>query len=104
MTVDAVTGKDITAQTSGIYQVHVQVSFSGSPTKTIHCELYVDGVATGFECHRKIGSGADVGSASLTGIVALEVGQTVSVYQWSDDGGSVFTLDDGQLTAHRIAG
>lgn len=103
MTVDSTTGNDITADVAGTYFVFAQTSFGGTASKTYHITIYKNGATTGFEGHRKLGTGGDVGSASVSGIVALAATDTISIYHHTSDGGTAFTLDDGQLVAVRLS-
>jgi hypothetical protein len=103
MTVDSTTGNDITANVAGIYMVNAQCSFSGTVSSEFHLEIYVDTTGSGFEGHRKLGSGGDLGSCSVVGIVALAIGEAVSLYHWSSDGGSSFVANDTQIAIHRIS-
>jgi hypothetical protein len=102
MTVDSATGNDITADVAGTYIVVAQCSFSGSASDEYHIEIYVDAAASGFEGHRKLGVGGDLGSCSCVGIVALAIGEAVSLYHWSSSGGTSFTANDAQIAIHRI--
>jgi hypothetical protein len=103
MTVDSTTGNDITAVVAGTYMVNASCSFEGSASSDFHIELYVDAAATGFEGHRRLGVGGDLGNLGVTGIVALAIGEAVSLFHWSSDGGSSFTCNDAQITIHRIS-
>lgn len=103
MTVDSTTDNDITAGLGGKYLVNLDVSFSGTASKTFAVEIYKNGAATGFSLIRKLGTGGDVGSASCHGMVTLAAGDTLTTYQSSTDGGTAFTLVDGQLTAYRVS-
>lgn len=102
MTPDATTGNDITADVAGTFVVFAQVSFSGSSTKTFHIEIFKTGSPTGFEGHRKLGTGGDVGSCSAFGLITLAIDDTIDLRHYSSDGGTLFTVDDAQLIAVRI--
>jgi hypothetical protein len=103
MTVDSTTGNDITAVVAGTYLVNATCSFEGSASSDFHIEIYVDAAATGFEGHRRLGVGGDLGNTSAVGIVALAIGEAVSLFHWSSDGGTSFTCNDSQITLHRIS-
>jgi hypothetical protein len=102
MTVDSTTGNDITADIAGKYLVTLSLSFSGSANKTFRAEIYKNGGASGFASSRKLGGGGDEGTVDAFAILALAIGDTVSVFQSSTDGGSAMTVTEGQLLAHRI--
>jgi hypothetical protein len=93
---------DITVTDAGDYLVVGQVSFSGTLSKLFVIEIYKEGVATNLKCLRKLGTGGDEGSASVTGILTLASGDSVSLYHSSTDGGSTFTATDGQLALIRL--
>jgi len=94
---------DISVVGAGDYLVTSQISFSGSLSKTFIVEIYVEGVATDIKCERKLGTGGDVGSASVCGIVTLAANDSVSLYHSSTDGGLTFTLQNGQFTLTRLS-
>lgn len=102
MTPDATTANDITADVAGTYVIFSQVSFLGTDSKEYHIELFKNGTGTGFEGHRKLGTGGDIDSASCFGIVSLAIDDTIDVRHYSSDGGVLFTVDDAQLIAVRI--
>ena len=89
---------DITVTDAGDYKIDTQFSFSGTLSKTFVVEVYVDGVATNMKCTRKLGTSGDIGSASVIALVTLTAGQAVSLYHSSTDGGTAFTMADGQIT------
>jgi hypothetical protein len=103
VTVDSTTDNDLTATVAGIYYAKLEASFSGTASKTFLCEIYKNASATGFSFTRKLGTGGDVGSASCSGIISLAANDTVSAYHSSTDGGTAFTLVDGQLFLEKIA-
>ena len=92
---------DITVTDAGDYWVAAQVSLSGTLSETYTIEFRIDGVATNIKFTRKIGTGGDVGSASLVGILTLAAGEAVSLYQESD-GAGVMTIENAQLTVMKI--
>jgi len=92
----------ITIDTAGVYLVIACVSFSGSASKTFRIEIYLDTTGTNFSCIRKLGSGGDVGSASVMGLVTCTASQEISVYQSSTDGGTAMTVSDASLAVVRI--
>jgi len=92
----------ITVADAGDYYITAFCSFAGTLSKTFHVEIYKDTTGTGVALTRKLGTGGDVGSAGCAGIVALTAGQVVSLYHASTDGGSAFTMVDGQLNIMRL--
>ena len=97
------TAGTVTITDAGDYRVDTQFSFSGSLSKTYEVEVYVDGVGTGIKCERLLGTGGDVGSASVSGIVSLTAGQVVSLYQSSTDGGTTITISNAQLVVNGLS-
>ena len=93
---------NITVTDAGDYLVTAQMSFSGTLSKTFVVEIYNGTTATNLKCTRKLGTGGDIGSASVTGILTLAASDAISLYQSSTDGGTAFTLADGQLTLTKI--
>jgi len=96
------TTNDITVTDAGDYVIEGTLSFSGTLSKTFEVEIYKDTTASGIKLQRKLGTGGDVGSASVKGIVTLTAGQAVSLYHSSTDGGTAFTLVNGSLTVNKI--
>ena len=101
MTVDSTTDNDITADVGGTFIIMISVSFSGSSSKSYQLEIFKNGVATGFSADRKLGSGGDVGSISIHGVLTLVATDTVELYQSSTDGGSAMTITEGQMVISR---
>ena len=108
ITVSSSTGK-MTVDNAGIYEVDLSISFSGTLSKTFVFEIYHDDVsasptptATGFKMSRKLGTGGDVGSASLTGLISLAANDSIMIYFSSTDGGSSITVHQSQLMVAQI--
>lgn len=101
MTVDSTTGNDITADVAGEFMLKLSLSFSGTAAKTIMVEIYKNGSATGFAADRKLGSGGDVGSVSVHGLVDLAATDTLEVYQSTSDGASAMTVTEAQFVVVR---
>jgi hypothetical protein len=93
---------EIQADAAGTFFVAVSLSFSGSASSTYVLEIYKNGVATGFQAKRKLGTGGDVGAVAFQGVITLAVNDDVTVYQHSTDGGTALTVTDGQLNIMRI--
>lgn len=96
---------DVNDSFTGVFSVDVSISFSGTLSSTYQIEIYVyDGAswnASGFAMDRKLGTGGDVGSASISGIVTLGTGDKIGLYQSTTDG-SAMTVTEAQLKAVRI--
>jgi hypothetical protein len=92
----------ITVSVAGKYLVNVQVSFSGTASKTYLLRAHVDTVATTLGCQRKLGTGGDVGSCSFSGVLSLAASQVVTVYVSSSDGGTDILAVDAQLVLTRV--
>jgi hypothetical protein len=102
LTVDTAASK-ITVAAAGDYLVVAGVCFSGTLSKTYVVEVYIDTTGTNLKLERKLGTGGDVGSAHVSGIITLAAGEDVSIYQSTTDGGSAFTIQNGQLSVARLS-
>ena len=99
----------VTVGKDGVYEVDVSISFSGSLSKTYVFEIYkhivtaspVD-TSTGFRMVRKLGTGGDVGSASLSGLVSLNANEGLSLHVKSTDGGTALTVHQSQMKVSQI--
>lgn len=96
------TSDDVEVLHEGVYDVTLACSFSGSNSKHYHIEIYVDSAGSGIITDLSLGAGGDEGSCSASGFLRLAAGEKVSVYHWSPDGGSTFTMTQGTLTLNRI--
>ena len=108
LTVSSSTGK-VTVTSAGIYEIDMSISFSGQLSKTFVFEIYKDDIsesptptATGFKMIRKLGTGGDVGSASLSGLVSLDAGDSVMIYVSSTDGGNSITVHQSQMKVAEV--
>ena len=108
ITVSSATGK-MTVSNAGIYEIDLSISFSGTLSKTFVFEIYQDDVsasptptATGFKMTRKLGTGGDVGSASLTGLVSLAANDSIMIYVSSTDGGTDVVVHQSQLLVAQL--
>lgn len=88
---------------AGDYLVVANASFSGTLNKTFNVTVYLDTTSTNLTLERKLGTGGDVGSAGVSGIVTCAVGEYISLYQSSTDGGSAMTVSDAQLSVVRLS-
>ena len=78
----------ITVGTTGIYKVHLSLSFSGTANAEFQAFVRIDGVESVLGLQRKMGSGGDIGSANTTGLLSLTAGEDITVYIETDDGGA----------------
>jgi len=91
----------IDAYISGTYHISFQASFSGSPNIEFEFELWVNGISDNHGCHRKLGSGGDIGSCSFTILRYLDPGDRIQVYVKGSTSTNI-TVQDAQLVAHRV--
>jgi hypothetical protein len=63
----------------GDHLVMAQLSFSGTVNQEVTIEVYADGQPTGVKTERKLGTGGDVGSASITGLVHLDENAEIDI-------------------------
>lgn len=86
----------------GIYEVNSQISFSGTGGTTFDFFIYVNAAPSNYAFQRKLGTGGDVGSASVVGILDLSDGDLVDVYLQADGAAKSITPSYAQLFLHRI--
>lgn len=102
LTVDELNSQ-ITIAVAGDYMVTATVSFNGSQSKTFKIAIYKNGVSTGYTLERKLGTGGDVGSAAVSGIITCAATDNLSLYQSSADGGTAMTITNAQLSVVRLS-
>jgi hypothetical protein len=100
-TADSANNK-ITVNTTGAYEVHFDISFSGSGTTTFDFEVYVNGASADLGIQRKLGTGGDVGNSSCARILQIGAGQDVEVYVKADGTGKTITPVYMNLYVHRV--
>jgi hypothetical protein len=99
----------ITTTTAGTYEVIVNASFSGTGGSLVTLEIYVydsSGTswgASGFTMDRKLGTGGDVGSAGLSGIVAMDTDDRIAIYITTDGATDDVTVTEAQLQVKRLS-
>lgn len=97
MTLSASTD-DITIVHDGVYLITAQVSYAGSNTTIYTWAVHKDGSAlTGFKVQRTIGTGTDIGSASLSGIVSLDADEVLNLEVLANGTTKVATVYYAQL-------
>ena len=80
------------------------LSFSGSIAKQYHGELFVGEEHSLYGFRAKTTSAGAVDTASCAGLLTLRAGDEVGLYMWSSDGGSVLTINEGQMFALNVGG
>ena len=100
------TNDHITIDVAGVYQIALSMSFSGEANDTYSFAIFKNNKATqlGTRATRVIGSGGDVGSASLVAMASLDVNDTIEVWIQNEDGVTNFncTVEDASLTVFRV--
>ena len=99
------TDNSIQVNLDGAYLVLAQISFSGSVNQGFEIHVNIDGVETPFGVHRKIGTGGDVGSATIIApLTGLSSGEKIELYINTDPSGTAqLTIVDAQLFAIKIS-
>jgi hypothetical protein len=99
----------ITADVAGVYEVVGSLSFSGTANSTVTMEIYIyddsgtSWSASGFALERKLGSGGDVGRASVSGLVTLDTSDRVAIYVATDGATDDVTTTESVLHIKRIS-
>jgi hypothetical protein len=103
VTPDSTTNDDILVATAGTYEISAHVSFAGSTNHTYTFRVYKEGVAvTELTCQRKTAT-ADVGSASLGGIISVSANDNIDLRIACDNASSSFTLQEANINLKRVA-
>jgi hypothetical protein len=95
---------------AGRYMVNCSVSVlnSAGAGHLIHVELFKNDGAVDFDnvhAHRTLSAGSDKGSISLSGIISVEVGDTLELWTSSDSGTAKdVTFEDVTLTVIQVGG
>ena len=100
------TNDHITIDVTGEYIISATLSFSGEANDTYSFAFFKNnkGTQLGSRSTRKIGSGGDVGSASLSTIAALTATDTVEIWIQNEDGTTNFncTVEDASFYVARV--
>lgn len=97
------TDDSITVANAGKYFVFFQASMtSDTNLPVINFRAAVDGTSTGPGCDRKIGTGADVGSASFATILDIAAGEKISINVTSSLSIDL-TVTEAELLVVRVA-
>ena len=110
---DGVTASNATASASqdhvqvtnaGTYFLKCEVSFSGSSNDTISFAFFKNNGVTklGVRTTRKLGSGGDTGSASVSAIVTLAASDTVEIWAQNEGATNTITVEDASISVFRI--
>ncbi|KKN75082.1 hypothetical protein LCGC14_0384560 [marine sediment metagenome] len=83
-----------TIVTSGLYDARCAISFSGTPSTRFLGHFHVDGaIETESGFSRRLGSGGDVGPATIMGLLALSAAEVVTVAIAADVGGVYVAIE-----------
>lgn len=97
----------MTPSVDGIYQVEFGISFGGTISAQFDFEFMKDiggtPTQTGIRMSRKLGTGGDVGSASMQGLAQLTADQTVGVYVSSVVAAQDIDTYEASLILKRVA-
>jgi len=100
------TNDHITIDVTGEYVISATLSFSGEANDTYSFAFFKNnkGTQLGTRSTRKIGSGGDVGSASLSTIAALTATDTIEIWIQNEDGTTNFncTVEDASFYVARV--
>lgn len=92
------TNDRILVSNTGLYKLSFSASFSGTSGRTYIIGIYVGGVLkTDLQTIRYLGTGTDVGSVSITGLVDIADGNYVEVYAQGDLSSASFILEYANL-------
>jgi hypothetical protein len=98
-TIDIVTNDRITLDYAGRYHADLAISFAGSNSENYHCGVYENGVLVPLlQFERKLGSGGDVGSASLAGFVVSDGDDYFEVWCAADGANKSITVNHANLS------
>jgi hypothetical protein len=97
------TTDDITISVAGDYLVSGALSFIGSSNATFDIDIYINSTNTNYGFERKLGTGSDVGSGPLEGLITCAANDTISVFISSPDGGTTITPTQASLIVTRIS-
>ena len=90
----------LTVSNAGKFKVSAQISFSGSVNSTYETAVFVNGaIQNNVQSTRKLGTGGDVGTTMISGILDLSAADYVEVHIRCTDGGSkTITVQDSNLS------
>ncbi|MFC1618275.1 hypothetical protein ACFL2B_03280 [Patescibacteria group bacterium] len=104
-TTPSAVNSDIAISTTGYYLVTFSGSFSGSNSETFTAQIQKNNGATdltNLTLERKLGTGGDVGSTSISGIGYFESGDTVELWIKSATDSKTMTMRQANLSVELI--
>ena len=100
------TSDHIRIDVAGVYHIMLTASFSGEANDTYSFAIFKNDGATqlGSRATRLLGTGGDVGSASIQALAALDVNDTIEMFIQNEDGATNFdcTIEDASLVVYRV--
>ena len=99
------TNDHITVANAGDYEMTINFSFSGGLLDTYSFAFFKNNGATqlgGTRLTRKLGTGGDVGSASLTVQATLAAADTIEVWMQNEDDTSAALIEDAEFSMRRL--
>lgn len=82
---------DISIKTAGLYLVTGELSFAANSTGRRICELYLNGVGTGWIVHISAAGGGGPTNVSFSKMMRFAVNDTLNQQVYQDSGGSLNT-------------
>lgn len=100
---NAAASDQITVGSTGIYNAHCEVSFSGTLSVEMSLRLSVNGTDQAkSEAVRKIGTNGDVGSASIHALLSLTANDIVTLEVASNGTSDSFVMQAANLSVVRV--
>ena len=97
------TNDQITVGTDGVYAIFFQNSFSGTVSADFTFFIRIGGAESIYGVRRKLGTGGDVGSVSMLGLLSLSASDVITVYVEAVSDGREMTPIQAQLLVIKIA-
>jgi hypothetical protein len=97
------TTDDITISVAGDYLVSGSISFTGSSNSTFDIDIYINSTTTNYGFERKLGTGTDVGSGPLAGLITCAENDKIDIFVSSPDGGTSITPTQASLIVTRVS-
>ena len=86
---------------AGVYEITAQTSFGGLNNRTVHGTVWHNDVLSHLRFERKLGTGGDVGSASIVGLISLAANDTLTL-AFKADGTGTLDIQHFTLTIRRV--
>jgi len=92
------------ADGAGTYKISLAICFSGTVSSTWKFKVRKNGSAdvAGLTLIRKLGTGGDIGSSSISGLATLANSDVITIEATSDGDGDGMTIVDATLNVRRI--